>query len=143
MCSFLETESIAYRGVSDPPQLKSCLYALYRARKYSENSKKIWKLAIEKYCFMNREYIELDEKSWCKAAIVTRSTKVRSPCGIAALELIPKWAPSGSFWRNPLGCFAVYWHWGREKNTSQNVDVLGYVSRSVCCENYVAVMLEK
>ena len=43
---------------------------------------------MEKYCFMNREYIELDEKSWCKGAFVTRST--RYPCGIAALELIPE-----------------------------------------------------
>lgn len=45
---------------------------------------------MEKYCFMNREYIELEEKSWCKGAIVTRSTKVPYPCGIAALELIPE-----------------------------------------------------
>lgn len=41
MCSVLESESIAYRGVCDPPQLKNCLYAPDRAREYSENSEDV------------------------------------------------------------------------------------------------------
>lgn len=97
------------QGVCDPPQLKSCFSALYIARKYSENSKHLKTLFIEKCCFMNREYIRLDEMSWCKGSIVTRSTKVCYPCGRAAMELSPKCPPprASCFQRNPLAVLAV------------------------------------
>lgn len=47
--------------------------------------------------------------SWCKGSIVTSSTKVCYPCGIAAPGLIPEWPLPSCFWRNPLGRSALSW----------------------------------
>lgn len=51
-------ESVASSGVSDAHSLREVHNARRRVRrKYFENSRDLETLLIEKYCFMNREYI--------------------------------------------------------------------------------------
>lgn len=56
-------ESVASSGVSDAHSLREVHNARRRVRrKYFENRRDLETLLIEKYCFMNREYIRLDER---------------------------------------------------------------------------------
>lgn len=107
-----------------------------RARKYSENIKDLKTLAIEQYCFMNREYIGLDELLWrvhCKEINKGLLSPWTGRRGADSQVVAP-----GLFLEGSSGSAAWYFLcWRREMNAFQDIDVSWYILGSFYLENYI------